>query len=175
MAHVDHAFSISNEDTMTDSDSSYSQHNRPPVKEIGLAIALLIFGIVGVVSASSCPSIAGYAVNTGVLSYVDCLLRIQGYKGFSFSNIPPVYGFSIVESLRCSSVRSLGRQDLSNSFLGDRRARELLGTNVPSNLLVLPVPFEAPNLQIVSISTITSSIDMNDTYTIERFTLDNSN
>ncbi|CAI9298109.1 unnamed protein product [Lactuca saligna] len=50
MAYVDHAFSISDEDIMMDSDSAYTVHNRPPVKEIALAISLLVFGIVGIIS-----------------------------------------------------------------------------------------------------------------------------
>ena len=66
-------------------------------------------------------------------------------------------------SLFDPAVRSLGRQDPSSSFRGDRRARELLGKDAPSNLLVLPVPFEAPNLQIVPIRTITSSTGMHET------------
>ena len=44
MAYVDHAFSISDEDLMIG--TSYSVSNRPPVKEISLAVALLLFGIV---------------------------------------------------------------------------------------------------------------------------------
>lgn len=48
MAYVDHAFSISDEDLMIG--TSYTVSNRPPVKEISLAVALLLFGIVGIVS-----------------------------------------------------------------------------------------------------------------------------
>ncbi|GJU91562.1 hypothetical protein Tco_1303985 [Tanacetum coccineum] len=50
MAYVDHAFSISDEDIMMDSHASYTSHNRPPVKEISLAVALLVFGIAAIVS-----------------------------------------------------------------------------------------------------------------------------
>ncbi|KAK8963519.1 hypothetical protein KSP40_PGU007448 [Platanthera guangdongensis] len=47
MAYVDHAFSISDEDIMME--SSYVVHNHPPVKEIALAFALLVFGVVGII------------------------------------------------------------------------------------------------------------------------------
>ncbi|CAL5328590.1 unnamed protein product [Camellia sinensis] len=47
MAYVDHAFSISDEDIMMD--SSYSLNNRPPIKEIALAVSLLVFGTLGIV------------------------------------------------------------------------------------------------------------------------------
>ncbi|TXG61136.1 hypothetical protein EZV62_012499 [Acer yangbiense] len=47
MAYVDHAFSISDEDIMME--TSYTVNNRPPIKEIGLAIALLVFGTVGII------------------------------------------------------------------------------------------------------------------------------
>ncbi|GKC97846.1 hypothetical protein Tco_1168121 [Tanacetum coccineum] len=48
MAYVDHAFSISDEDIMTP--QLLHSHNRPPVKEISLAVALLVFGIAAIVS-----------------------------------------------------------------------------------------------------------------------------
>ncbi|CAN6880335.1 unnamed protein product [Brassica oleracea] len=48
MAYVDHAFSISDEDMMIE--TSYTVNNRPPVKEIALAVALLVFGALGIVS-----------------------------------------------------------------------------------------------------------------------------
>ena len=48
MAYVDHAFSISDEDLMIG--TSYTVNNRPPVKEISLAVSLLLFGILGIVS-----------------------------------------------------------------------------------------------------------------------------
>lgn len=47
MAYVDHAFSITDEDIMME--PSYIVHNRPPIKEIALAIALLVFGTLGIV------------------------------------------------------------------------------------------------------------------------------
>lgn len=48
MAYVDHAFSISDEDLMIG--TSYTVSNRAPVKEISLAVALLVFGTLGIVS-----------------------------------------------------------------------------------------------------------------------------
>jgi hypothetical protein len=47
MAYVDHAFSITDEDIMME--TSYAVNNRPPIKEIALAIALLVFGAVGII------------------------------------------------------------------------------------------------------------------------------
>ena len=47
MASVDHAFSISDEDMMMD--NSYAVSNKPPIKEIALALSLLVFGVVGIV------------------------------------------------------------------------------------------------------------------------------
>lgn len=47
MAYVDHAFSITDEDIMME--TSYAVNNRPPIKEIALAVALLVFGAVGIV------------------------------------------------------------------------------------------------------------------------------
>lgn len=47
MAYVDHAFSISDEDIMME--TSYVVNNRPPIKEIALAVALFAFGALGIV------------------------------------------------------------------------------------------------------------------------------
>jgi hypothetical protein len=47
MAYVDHAFSITDEDLMVE--TSYTVNNKPPIKEIALAVALLVFGVVGIV------------------------------------------------------------------------------------------------------------------------------
>lgn len=47
MAYVDHAFSITDEDIMVG--TSYTVNNRPPIKEIALAVALLVFGTLGIV------------------------------------------------------------------------------------------------------------------------------
>lgn len=48
--YVDHAFSISDEDMMME--TSYTANNKPPIKEIGLAIALLVFGTLGIIIGS---------------------------------------------------------------------------------------------------------------------------
>lgn len=45
MAYVDRTFSISDDDTGT-----FIVHNRPPIKEIGLAISLLVIGAVGIIA-----------------------------------------------------------------------------------------------------------------------------
>ncbi|CAL1375414.1 unnamed protein product [Linum trigynum] len=47
MAYVDHAFSITDDDLMMD--GSYTNTNRPSIKEIGLAVSLLVFGVIGTV------------------------------------------------------------------------------------------------------------------------------
>ncbi|XP_029122145.1 uncharacterized protein [Elaeis guineensis] len=47
MAYVDHAFSISDDDIMME--TSYVVQNRPPIREIGLAVSLLVFGTLGIV------------------------------------------------------------------------------------------------------------------------------
>ncbi|KAL0346045.1 UNVERIFIED_CONTAM: hypothetical protein Sradi_4435800 [Sesamum radiatum] len=48
MAYVDHAFSISDEDMMME--TSYSVKSKSPIKEISLAVALFVFGAVGIVA-----------------------------------------------------------------------------------------------------------------------------
>ncbi|KVI11832.1 transmembrane protein 230 [Cynara cardunculus var. scolymus] len=105
MAYVDHAFSISDEDIMMDSDSVYTSHNRPPIKEIALAVSLLVFGIVGIVSGifMAINRVGGdtghglfFAILGGILFIPGfyytriAYYAYKGYKGFSFSNIPPV-------------------------------------------------------------------------------------
>ncbi|CAI0433274.1 unnamed protein product [Linum tenue] len=47
MAYVDHAFSITDDDLMMD--GSYTNTNRPSIKEIGIAVSLLVFGVIGIV------------------------------------------------------------------------------------------------------------------------------
>lgn len=47
MAYVDHSFSISYDDDLME--TSYVVNNRPPIKEISLAVALFIFGSLGIV------------------------------------------------------------------------------------------------------------------------------
>ncbi|WZZ02674.1 hypothetical protein YC2023_088595 [Brassica napus] len=107
MAYVDHAFSISDEDLMIG--TSYTVSNRPPVKEISLAVSLLLFGILGIVSGffmayNRVGGDRGHGTRDDFRIFfivLGCLLFIpgfyytriayyayKGYKGFSFSNIP---------------------------------------------------------------------------------------
>ncbi|XP_051148378.1 uncharacterized protein LOC127263410 [Andrographis paniculata] len=103
MAYVDHAFSISDEDLMMD--SSHAVENRPPVKEIGLSVALFVFGALGIVVGiyMAANRIGGdrahglfFAVLGGILFIPGfyytriAYYAYKGYKGFSFSNIPQV-------------------------------------------------------------------------------------
>ncbi|KAI5674088.1 hypothetical protein M9H77_14452 [Catharanthus roseus] len=103
MAYVDHAFSISDEDIMME--TSYTVNNRPPVKEIALAISLLVFGTFGIVFGviMAVNRIGGdtahglfFAILGGILFIPGfyytriAYYAYKGYKGFSFSNIPPV-------------------------------------------------------------------------------------
>lgn len=46
MAYVDHAFSISDEDMMME--GSHADNNRGPIKEIALAVSLLVFGTLAI-------------------------------------------------------------------------------------------------------------------------------
>ncbi|XP_078434419.1 uncharacterized protein LOC144705551 [Wolffia australiana] len=103
MAYVDHAFSISDEDIMVE--TSYVAQIRPPIKEIGLAIAMLVFGtlaiVLGLIMASK--RIGGdrahgiFFAGLGAMLFLPgfyysriAYYAYKGYKGFSFSNIPPV-------------------------------------------------------------------------------------
>ncbi|KAL3535439.1 hypothetical protein ACH5RR_003900 [Cinchona calisaya] len=103
MAYVDHAFSISDEDIMME--SSYTVSNQPPIKEIALAVALLVFGTLGIVLGffMAVDKVGGdrahglfFAVLGGILFLPGfyytriAYYAYKGYKGFSFSNIPPV-------------------------------------------------------------------------------------
>ncbi|KAH9616531.1 hypothetical protein KSS87_019434 [Heliosperma pusillum] len=103
MAYVDHAFSITDEDIMIE--SSYAVNNKPPIKEIALAVALLVFGVVGIVLGiyMATNHIGGdtahgmfFAILGGILFLPGfyytriAYYAYKGYKGFSFSNIPPV-------------------------------------------------------------------------------------
>ncbi|KAK9697202.1 hypothetical protein RND81_08G021200 [Saponaria officinalis] len=103
MAYVDHAFSITDEDIMIE--SSYAVNNKPPIKEIALAIALLVFGVVGIVLGiyMAVNRVGGdkahgmfFAILGGILFLPGfyytriAYYAYKGYKGFSFSNIPPV-------------------------------------------------------------------------------------
>ncbi|KAL3819569.1 hypothetical protein ACJIZ3_005474 [Penstemon smallii] len=103
MAYVDHAFSISDEDIMME--TSYTVNNKPPIKEIALAVALLVFGVLGLVFGviMAVNKVGGdhthgifFALLGGVLFLPGfyytriAYYAYKGYKGFSFSNIPPV-------------------------------------------------------------------------------------
>ncbi|KAL5769108.1 hypothetical protein ACOSP7_015665 [Xanthoceras sorbifolium] len=103
MAYVDHAFSISDEDIMME--TSYTVNNRPPIKEIGLAISLLVFGTVGIICgiAMAYNRVGGDRAHGLFFAILGSILFIpgfyytriayyayKGYKGFSFSNIPAV-------------------------------------------------------------------------------------
>ncbi|URE43508.1 hypothetical protein MUK42_02313 [Musa troglodytarum] len=114
MAYVDRAFSISDEGMTMD--GAYVVHHRPPVKEIALAVGLLVLGALGVVLGiiMAANEVGGdrthvvifllLLVGLGVLiAILGSMLFIpgfyytriayyayKGYKGFSFSNIPPV-------------------------------------------------------------------------------------
>ncbi|KMZ73206.1 hypothetical protein ZOSMA_150G00050 [Zostera marina] len=103
MAYVDHAFSITDEDIMME--TSYIVQNKPPIKEIALAVSLLVFGTLGIVlglimAANRVGGDRAHGIFFAVLGSVLFLpgfyyTRIayyayKGYKGFSFANIPPV-------------------------------------------------------------------------------------
>ncbi|RWR75263.1 transmembrane protein 230 [Cinnamomum micranthum f. kanehirae] len=103
MAYVDHAFSITDEDIMME--PSYVVHNRPPIKEIALAISLLVFGTLGIVFGifMAYNRVGGDRAHGLFFAILGSVLFIpgfyytriayyayKGYKGFSFSNIPPV-------------------------------------------------------------------------------------
>ncbi|XP_072977333.1 uncharacterized protein [Typha angustifolia] len=103
MAYVDHAFSISDEDIMME--DSYVVRNRPPIKEIALAVALLVFGSLGIVLGAimAANHVGGDRTHGVFFAILGSVLFIpgfyytriayyayKGYKGFSFSNIPPV-------------------------------------------------------------------------------------
>ncbi|EYU37308.1 hypothetical protein ABFS83_10G142200 [Erythranthe nasuta] len=103
MAYVDHAFSISDEDIMMG--TSYTVNNKPPIKEIALAVALLVFGALAIVLgiAMAVNQVGGdrahgifFAILGGILFLPGfyytriAYYAYKGYKGFSFANIPPV-------------------------------------------------------------------------------------
>ncbi|KAM0943289.1 putative transmembrane protein [Dioscorea sansibarensis] len=103
MAYVDHSFSITDEDLMMD--GPYIVRNRPPIREIALAVSLLVFGSLGIVIGvfMACNQIGGdrahgvfFAILGGVLFIPGfyytriAYFAYKGYKGFSFANIPPV-------------------------------------------------------------------------------------
>ncbi|WOL08558.1 transmembrane protein 230-like isoform X1 [Canna indica] len=103
MAYVDHAFSISDEDIMMD--GAYVVHHRPPIKEIALALGLLILGglgiFVGILMAAN--RVGGDRSHGVLFAILGSMLFIpgfyytriayyayKGYTGFSFANIPSV-------------------------------------------------------------------------------------
>ncbi|XP_018845445.1 transmembrane protein 230-like [Juglans regia] len=103
MAYVDHAFSITDDDIMME--TSYTVNNRPPIKEIALAISLLVFGAVGIIVGliMAFNHVGGDRVHGLFFAILGSILFIpgfyytriayyayKGYKGFSFSNIPAV-------------------------------------------------------------------------------------
>lgn len=100
MAYVDHTFSISEDPTGT-----FIVHNKPPIKEIGLAIALLVIGTVGIVAGfimivNKTGGDRGHGIAFAILGgllfmpgfYYSRIAyyAYKGYKGFSFANIPSV-------------------------------------------------------------------------------------
>ncbi|XP_039131266.1 transmembrane protein 230-like [Dioscorea cayenensis subsp. rotundata] len=103
MAYVDHSFSITDEDLMVD--GPYIVRNRPPIREIALAVSLLVFGSLGIVIGvfMACNQIGGDRAHGVFFAILGAVLFIpgfyytriayfayKGYKGFSFANIPPV-------------------------------------------------------------------------------------
>ncbi|KAL3743954.1 hypothetical protein ACJRO7_013238 [Eucalyptus globulus] len=104
MAYVDHAFSISDEDMMMDSSFALAS-GRPPVKEIALAVSLLLVGTLGIVLGVLMASyrVGGDRTHGVFFAILGSILFIpgfyytriayyayKGYKGFSFANIPAV-------------------------------------------------------------------------------------
>ncbi|CAK9205975.1 unnamed protein product [Sphagnum troendelagicum] len=100
MAYVDHTFSISDEPTGT-----FIVNNKPPIKEIAFAVALLSLGVLGllfgiVMIVNKVGGDRGHGIAFSVLGALLFMpgfyyTRIayyayKGYKGFSFSNIPAV-------------------------------------------------------------------------------------
>ncbi|KAH7674749.1 Transmembrane protein 230/134 [Dioscorea alata] len=103
MAYVDHSFSITDEDLMVD--GPYIVRNRPPIREIALAVSLLVFGSLGIVIGvfMAYNQIGGDRAHGVFFAILGAVLFIpgfyytriayfayKGYKGFSFANIPPV-------------------------------------------------------------------------------------
>ncbi|KAG2699554.1 hypothetical protein I3843_07G196000 [Carya illinoinensis] len=103
MAYVDHAFSITDDDIMME--TSYTVNNRPPIKEIALAVSLLVFGAVGIIVGliMAFNHVGGDRAHGLFFAILGSILFIpgfyytriayyayKGYKGFSFSNIPAV-------------------------------------------------------------------------------------
>ncbi|KAL3681940.1 hypothetical protein R1sor_024896 [Riccia sorocarpa] len=100
MAYVDRTFSITDDESGT-----FIVHNRPPIKEIGLAIALLVIGAVGIIAGlimvvNKTGGDRGHGIAFSILGALLFMpgfyysriayYAYKGYKGFSFSNIPAV-------------------------------------------------------------------------------------
>eukprot|EP00850_Spirogloea_muscicola_P007568 SM000038S14381 [mRNA] locus=s38:798665:799192:+ [translate_table: standard] len=100
MAYVDRTYSI-NEDF----DGQLVIHNKPPVKEIALAVSLLALGVVGIVvglwmmynriggdraHGIAFTILGGLLFLPGFYETRIAYYAYKGYKGFSFANIPAV-------------------------------------------------------------------------------------
>ncbi|XP_028210216.1 uncharacterized protein LOC114393155 isoform X1 [Glycine soja] len=69
--YVDHAFSISDEDIMMD--GPYTVSNKAPIKEISLAVSLLVFGTLAIIIGS----LMAYNHVGGDNAHEDPLMRIN--------------------------------------------------------------------------------------------------
>eukprot|EP00897_Mesotaenium_endlicherianum_P003816 jgi/Mesen1/3462/ME000194S02606 len=100
MAYVDRTFSISE-----DYNGEIIIHNKPPIKEISLALTLLAFGAAGIIGGiymiyNNVGGDSGHGIGIFILGALLFMpgfyeTRIayyayKGYKGFSFANIPSV-------------------------------------------------------------------------------------
>ncbi|KAD3068129.1 hypothetical protein E3N88_36009 [Mikania micrantha] len=101
MAYVDHAFSISDEDIMMDSDSAYTLHNRPPIKEIALAVSLLVFGVIGIIS--------------GIFMAIN---RVGGDTGHGYGLFLGCYSNGDIVAAMCSYRRMTWGKDREDEKLG---------------------------------------------------------
>ncbi|KAG8058241.1 hypothetical protein GUJ93_ZPchr0002g23930 [Zizania palustris] len=100
MAYVDHAFSISDDDDLVG-----GPRGGAPVKEIAFAAALLAFGALGAIGGilMAANRVGGdrahgiFFMVLGIVMFIPgfyytriAYYAYKGYKGFSFSNIPPI-------------------------------------------------------------------------------------
>ncbi|KAI6678602.1 hypothetical protein NL676_039398 [Syzygium grande] len=83
MAYVDHAFSISDEDMMMD--SPYAVNSRPPIKEIALAVSLLVVGTLGIVLGTL---MASYHVGGDRTHGV--FFTVLGFRGQRSASVDPL-------------------------------------------------------------------------------------
>ncbi|QCD80524.1 transmembrane protein 230-like [Vigna unguiculata] len=103
--YVDHAFSISDEDTMMETAFTESNTTKQPIKDIALAVSLIGFGFVGIIIGSlmSYNHVGGDTAHGMFFTILGLILLIlglyhmriayyayQGYKGFSLTNVHPV-------------------------------------------------------------------------------------